>query len=114
MINNIRDYSSQSSTDHTQHYWTDRPVSPYGNDKNVYVYMCSDNDFSLTLVVNGGFGCLKDSGSGRAHVQFCQGELIHEVRQLKKTKANTRTEPAVHEDFIWRLACHQIGEKNKL
>lgn len=42
-------------------------------------------DFSLASIVNAGFRCPEDSGSGRAHVQFCQGELIHEVRQLKDT-----------------------------
>lgn len=39
---------------------------------------------SLASIVDGGFGCSEDFGSGRAHVQLCQGELVHEVRQLKE------------------------------
>ena len=39
----------------------------------VCVRVCVNIDLFLASVVNGGFGCPEDSGSGRAHVQFCQG-----------------------------------------
>ena len=40
-----------------------------------------------TLVVNRGLGGLEDSGSGEAHVQLRQRQLVHEVRQLQQQQA---------------------------
>ena len=39
-----------------------------------------------TLVVHRGLGGLEDSGSGEAHVQLRQRQLVHEVRQLERDK----------------------------
>lgn len=41
----------------------------------------------LASVVDGGFGGLEDPGGGRAHVQFSQSQLVHEIRQLQEAKA---------------------------
>lgn len=50
---------------------------------------------SLASTVNIRCRCLMDSGGACPHVQFCQGELIHKVRQLKETQAHSQSEEIV-------------------
>lgn len=57
---------------------------------------------ALTLVIDGGVGGAEDRGDGYAHVQLCQRQLVHEIRELMEGNHMGTVTAAGH--LLWGLA----------